>query len=99
MSPLLTILFENPGKTKMLKTDLTEIQQLKPALPLFQILAAQIVCLLLLTREALLFWKPLLWKQLLWKPLLWKQLLWKPLLWKQLLWRTLPLVIPLLHIR
>ena len=94
LSPLLPILFKNPGKTKVLKTDLTEIQHLKPALPMFPILAVQIVCLLLLTREALPFWKQLLWKQL-----LWKQLLWKPLLWKQLLWRTLPLVIPLLHIR
>ena len=94
LSPLLPILFKNPGKTKVLKTDLTEIQHLKPALPMFPILAVREGCLLLLTREALPFWKQLLWKQL-----LWKQLLWKPLLWKQLLWRTLPLVIPLLHIR
>ena len=79
MPQVLPILFKNPGKTKVLKTDLMEIQHLKPALPMFPILAVQIVCLLLLTREALLFWKPLL--------------------WKQLLWRTLPLVIPLLHIR
>ena len=60
LSPLLPILFKNPGKTKVLKTDLTEIQHLKPALPMFPILAVREGCLLLLTREALPFWKQLL---------------------------------------